>query len=435
MPDPYDVIPDKHTATIRPDIPSDFEAVGALLELARAFLPGIDLPSLAKPADSVAKARIPNAEVRYQMLIEQLPAATFMASFENGRSDMYVSSYIETLLGYTAKEWIEDPVLWYRRLHPEDRARWNEDFSRTILSAEPFKGDYRFLAKDGRVVWIHGEVQVLRDESGRPSFMHGIGYDITELKRIEEKLRQARDEAERANRAKSEFLSRTSHELRTPLNGIIGFAEFLIDGKPGPLNPKQKEYLQDIYNSGKHLLWLINDILDLAKVETGKMGVFLETFSLRMAVEEVCAVARPVAQKRRITFEVDLAPELGEVTLDQQKFKQILYNLLSNAIKFTEEGGAVRLRVETLDAHRFRLFVKDTGIGIRPEDLPRLFREFEQLDSGTSRRYEGTGLGLALTKKFVELQGGTVRVESIYGQGSTFSVVLPRRIMNPSVYG
>jgi PAS domain S-box-containing protein len=421
---------DERTETIRPAIPSDLEAVGALLELARAFLPGVDLPSLTKPAGAVSNARVPTAEARYQMLVEQLPAATFMASFENGRSDMYVSSYIEKLLGYTAKEWIEDPVLWYQRLHPEDRARWNEEFSRTVLTAEPFKGDYRFLAKDGRVVWIHGEMQVLRDESGRPSFMHGIGYDITELKRIEEKLRQAHDEAQRANRAKSEFLSRTSHELRTPLNGIIGFAEFLIDGKPGPLNPKQKEYLKDIYNSGQHLLWLINDILDLAKIETGKMGLTPETFSLRATVEEVCAVAKPVAQKRGIAFEVDLAAGLGEVTLDQQKFKQILYNLLSNAIKFTEGDGAVKLRVEMVDAHRFQLLVKDTGIGIRPEDLPRLFREFEQLDSGASRRYEGTGLGLALTKKFVEIQGGTVRVESIYGQGSTFSVVLPRRLIN-----
>lgn len=425
---------DERTETSRPDIPPDLEAVGALLELARAFLPGIDLSGLTKPG-AVSNARVPTAEARYQMLVEQLPAATFMASFENGRSNMYVSSYIEKLLGYRAKEWIEDPVLWYQRLHPDDRARWNEDFARTVLAAEPFKGDYRFVAKDGRVVWIHGEVQVLRDESGRPSFMHGIGYDITELKRIEENLRQARDEAQRASRAKSEFLSRTSHELRTPLNGIIGFAEFLIDGKPGPLNPKQKDYLQDIYNSGKHLLWIINDILDLAKVETGKMDIFPETFSLRTTVEEVCAVAKPAAQKRRIAFEVDLAPRLGDVTLDQQKFKQILYNLLSNAIKFTEGGGAVLLRVETLDAHRFELLVKDTGIGIRPEDLPRLFREFEQLDSGASRRYEGTGLGLALTKKFVELQGGTIGVKSTYGRGSTFSVVLPRRIMNPSVLG
>ena len=335
---------DENTETIRPEIPPVPDAVGTLLELARAFLPGIDVTSLAetaKPAGSAGTTRIPTAEVRYQTLIEQLPAATFMASFENGRSDMYVSSYIETLLGYTAEEWIEDPVLWYQRLHPEDRARWNEDFSRTILSAEPFKGDYRFLAKDGRVVWIHGEVQVLRDESGRPSFMHGIGYDITGLKRIEEELRQARDEAERANRAKSEFLARTSHELRTPLHGIIGFAEFLIDGKPGALNPKQREYLEDIYNSGKHLLWLINEVLDLAKVEAGKMEVSPETFSLRTAIEEVCAVARPLAQKRSIRVEVEVAPELVEVTLDQQKFKQILYNLLSNAIKFTEKGSEV----------------------------------------------------------------------------------------------
>ena len=417
---------------IRPEIPFEGDAVETLLALANSFLPGLDLSRLsAHPGitGSETSAGIALAKTRYQLLIDQLPAATFMAWFENGRCELYVSSYIETLLGYTAKEWTENPILWYQRLYSDDRQRWNEEFSRTVSSAEPFRGDYRFLSRDGRIVWIHGEVKVLYDESGRP-FMHGMGYDITELKNTEEDLRQSRDKEQRANRAKSEFLTRTSHELRTPLNIIMGFAEFLIEGKLNPLDPKHKEYLQDIYSSGKHLLRLIDDVLDLARVEAGKMRLRLEKFSARAAVESVATEIKTVAQKRKIHLDVVISPEIREVTLDQQKFKQILHNLLSNAIKFTESGGVVRIRVQPQDAYHFKLVIKDTGIGIKSEDLPRLFQDFEQLDSGSSRRYEGSGLGLALTKGLVELQGGTISVESQYGVGTTFLVVLPKEIVD-----
>jgi PAS domain S-box-containing protein len=416
---------------IPPEIPSDGDAVETLLALANSFLPGLDLSRLsAHPGmtDSETSTSIAFAKTRYQLLIDQLPAATFMAWFENGRCELYVSSYIETLLGYTATEWSENPILWYQRLHPDDRQRWNEEFARTVSSAEPFRGDYRFFAADGRIVWIHGEVKVLYDESGRP-FMHGMGYDITELKHTEEDLRQSRDKEQRANRAKSEFLSRTSHELRTPLNIIMGFAEFLIEGELNPLDPKHKEYLQDIYSSGKHLLRLIDDVLDLARVEAGKMELRLEKFSARAAIESVSAGVKVVAQKRKIHIDVAISPEIRQVTLDQQKFKQILQNLLSNAIKFTESGGVVRIRVQPQDSHHFKLVIKDTGIGIKSEDLPRLFQDFEQLDSGSSRRYEGSGLGLALTKGLVELQGGTITVESQYGVGTSFLVVLPKEIV------
>jgi signal transduction histidine kinase len=216
-----------------------------------------------------------------------------------------------------------------------------------------------------------------------------------------------------------------SHELRTPLNGIIGFAEFLVDGKPGTINPKQKEYLSDILNSGRHLLQLINDVLDLAKVEAGKMELNAEQFSIAVAIDEVRAVAKPMAQKKSIHLSVNVDPRINSVVLDQQKFKQVLYNLLSNGIKFTDDGGSVEISVNAVDTRRFRLAVKDSGIGIAQEDIKRLFREFEQLESGASRRYEGTGLGLALTRKIVELQGGVIDVQSEPGKGSTFTVELP----------
>jgi signal transduction histidine kinase len=216
-----------------------------------------------------------------------------------------------------------------------------------------------------------------------------------------------------------------SHVLRTPLNGIIGFAEFLVDGKPGAINSKQKEYLRDILNSGKHLLQLISDLLDLAKVGAGKMEFYPERFSLRKAIQETCSVSDPIAQKRGIHIDVAVAPEIGDVTLDQQKFKQVLFNLLSNAIKFSHDSGKVGIRVEPYDTDRIKLVVSDAGIGITTKDVGRLFNEFEQLESGASRRHEGTGLGLALTRKILEAQGGEVSVESEVGKGSSFTVILP----------
>lgn len=262
----------------------------------------------------------------------------------------------------------------------------------------------------------------------------GFITDITERLRAEElnrknfELEGRNRQIQEASRIKSEFLANMSHELRTPLNGIIGFAEFLADGKPGPLNPKQAEYLGDILDSGRYLLRLVNDLLDLAKIEAGRMGLNPETFLLGDAINEVCAVAQPIARKKSIEVSVRLAPELQTVTLDQQKLKQVLYNLLSNAIKFNHEAGRVEVSAVRVDKDRFEISVKDTGIGIKPEDLKRLrlFREFEQLESGASRPYEGTGLGLALSRKLVEIQGGLIVVESEFGKGSTFKVILPR---------
>jgi signal transduction histidine kinase len=275
--------------------------------------------------------------------------------------------------------------------------------------------------------WLNGNLErrVIERTEQRLAANGELRTQIAERDRIQRALDEKNIELENAARVKDQFVANMSHELRTPLNGIIGFAEFLADGKPGTLNPKQKEYLEDILNSGKHLLQLLNDVLDLAKVQAGKMELNPEKFSLRETIEEVCAVAKPMAKKKGISVEIYIAPELGDITLDRRKFKQVLYNLLSNALKFTGDGGKVQLFAEPRDPHRFKLVVKDTGIGIKPEDLGRLFKEFEQLESDVRRRQEGTGLGLALTRRIVELLGGKIDVESEIDKGSSFTIELP----------
>ena len=245
----------------------------------------------------------------------------------------------------------------------------------------------------------------------------------SDLLRLTTDLESANRRVQEANRLKSEFLASMSHELRTPLNAIIGFSELLLDGKTGPLMAQQKDLLNDIWTSGKHLLQLINDLLDLAKIEAGKMTLDLETFSLRKAIGEVCTIMKPAAAKKKISINTTLSLDLDLVTLDQRKFKQILYNLLSNAVKFSHDQGQIELTVGGDGLDTIRLLVRDFGIGIKKEDLPRLFTQFEQLDSGAAQL--GTGLGLALTKSFVELHSGAIAVESEAGQGTSFEVKLP----------
>jgi signal transduction histidine kinase len=217
-----------------------------------------------------------------------------------------------------------------------------------------------------------------------------------------------------------------SHELRTPLNGIIGFAELMHDGKVGPVSPDRQDYLSDILTSARHLLRLINDVLDLTKIEAGKTEFHPEPVDPAAIVSEVIDILRPIASRKRIQLQAEIDSGIGLVSTDPTKLKQTLYNYLSNALKFTPDGGRVTVRVMSDDAAMFRIEVEDTGIGIRLEDTGRLFVEFQQLDASAAKKYGGTGLGLALTRRIVEAHGGQVGVRSTLGVGSVFWAVLPR---------
>jgi protein-histidine pros-kinase len=362
-------------------------------------------------------------EAKFRDLLESTPDAIIMAN-ESGRI-VLANSQAEALFGYERGELLAQLVELllpsrYRGGHVAHRSGYfGHPRTRSMGAGLELYG----RRKGGSEFPVEISLSPLQTDEGM-LVMSAI-RDITDRKRIEHTLQEKNAELERANQAKDRFLASMSHELRTPLNGIIGFAEFLSDGKPGPLNAKQHEYLIDILNSGRHLLHLINDMLDLVKVQAGKAELSVERFSLPEVISEVCAGVRPIAESKRIEIRVDVAPGLDFVTLDRQRFKQILYNLLSNALKFSEDGGHIGIDVAAQGQDRFRLAVSDDGIGIRAEDIGRLFTEFEQLDTGTARRFGGTGLGLALTRSLVALHGGEINVESAFGKGSTFRVTLP----------
>ena len=279
---------------------------------------------------------------------------------------------------------------------------------------------------------------------------------MEKVKERTRELMEAKENAEAANKAKSDFLANMSHELRTPLNSVIGFSEVLSEGLAGDITDKQREYIQDIWGSGKHLLSLINDILDLSKIEAGMMESELSEFEIKELIQGSILMFKEKAIKHKIKFTSDIPDDIGVVTADAVKIKQVLLNLLGNAFKFTDDGGSVTVKARIVNkrdviarsisdeaiskdeiatpsarndslGNFVEISVEDTGIGISSEDQKRLFQPFQQLESTLTKKYEGTGLGLSISKKIVELHGGRIWVESEEGKGSRFIFVIPVR--------
>ncbi|RYZ59225.1 MAG: PAS domain-containing hybrid sensor histidine kinase/response regulator, partial [Proteobacteria bacterium] len=285
---------------------------------------------------------------------------------------------------------------------------------------------------DGSTVPVRLEAVCLTAEAAGPVWGVAL-HDLTERRNLESmSIRSAQLEAENhrvseANEAKNLFLANMSHELRTPMNAILGFSQLLVAGEVGPLSEMQAEFVSDIDSSGRHLLRLINDILDLSKVEAGKLELYPEDVDLRALTEDSVQLAIGMLAAGRVRVVTDIAESLGPARLDPSRFKQVLLNYLTNAIKFSPPGGRIHIALEPEGASRFRVSVRDEGPGIGAEDLPRLFGVFEQLDAGRAKRHGGTGLGLALTKKLVESQGGKVGVHCEKGHGCGFHAILPLR--------
>jgi PAS domain S-box-containing protein len=377
------------------------------------------------------------AESRYQLLVERLPIIVYLSPVDRIQSTTYVSPQIETILGYRPEEWVSDPLFWQTRLHPDDRDRVIGIVQQSAATGESSTMEYRMFARDGRLVWFHDQAALVRDERGRAVFWQGLKLDITKRKRAEEEIlklnaelerrvQERTTQLERAVRAKDEFLASMSHELRTPLHAILGLSESLAELTAGPLNEKQQRYIGTIRESGNHLLSLINDILDLARIEAGQIVLNVAEVDLVQVCQASLRMINELAVKKnqQVTLEVD--EEIGSIWVDERRLKQILVNLLSNAVKFTPAGGSVGLEVVGDRQEKHVTFtVWDNGIGIRESDLGRLFQPFVQLDSSLAREAPGTGLGLALVAQMARLHGGSVKVESRPGEGSRFSVTLP----------
>jgi PAS domain S-box-containing protein len=301
------------------------------------------------------------------------------------------------------------------------------------------------MRRNGERVWIAWTNKAVPAKQGQVAEILSIGTDITARRRAEEAIREvnvslerrvaertaelalARDRAEGADRTKSAFLATMSHELRTPLNSIIGFTGLLLRGLAGPLNAEQTKQLRMVKDSGQHLLALINDVLDISKIEAGQIEIANAPFDLPESIQKVVQTVTPLANKKQLPLIAQIAPDVSRITSDRQRVEQILLNLLSNAIKFTEQGE-VTLTAEIVPGmprSALRISVADTGLGIKRENLDKLFQPFRQLDTGLTRQHEGTGLGLAICKRLVERLGGTITVESEWGKGSTFQCTLP----------
>jgi signal transduction histidine kinase len=246
-----------------------------------------------------------------------------------------------------------------------------------------------------------------------------------------EREQQRSSQLDLASRHKSEFLANMSHELRTPLNAIIGFSDVILGGMAGPVAESQREFMGDIRDSGKHLLSLINDILDLSKIEAGKMDLHVAAFDMASAIDNALTLVRGRADRQGVKLVTAIDPDLGECEADERKLKQILLNLLTNAVKFTAEGGTVALAASRA-GESYQISIRDTGIGIAAEDLGKVFEEFRQVGNDAARKAEGTGLGLSLTRRLVELHGGAIRASSIPGEGSTFAFTFPVRVASPA---
>ena len=334
----------------------------------------------------------------------------------------YLSPACEKIHELTVAEAYQNSALIFEQMHPDDLQGYGDVIEQSLKTLQPFSYEWRIITNSG-TKWLRGDSLPSPRENGDVVW-HGVVTDISDRKQAEIQLKLANQELLRATRLKDEFLANMSHELRTPLTAILGMSEALQENTFGEINPRQENAIKLIEKSGRHLLELINDILDLSKIEAGKLELEFSSAPINILCENSTILVKQIAFSKNIQLHTRIAQNISQIWVDERRIRQALINLLSNAIKFTASGGQVTLVVE-LEGPEIVFSVTDTGIGIAPENLDKLFQPFVQIDSNLSRQYAGTGLGLALVQRIVTGHGGTVSVTSTLGEGSCFAVRLP----------
>ncbi|MEM9005275.1 MAG: PAS domain-containing protein [Cyanobacteria bacterium P01_F01_bin.86] len=380
----------------------------------------------------MAELSLQQSEEKFRMLVSNLHGAVYRSQNDAAWTINYVSDAIIDLSGYPASDFIENNVRTFVSIiHPEDVDYVNESAAQATAKQESFLLEYRILHQDGSIRWVYEKGKGIFDQDNQFQHFEGVIFDISDRKQAEAELKRTNEELVRATRMKDEFLANMSHELRTPLNAILGMTEGLQDEVFGEINKQQLKSLTTIEHSGLHLLELINEILDLAKIEAGNIELEYSLVSVTDLCQSSLTFIRQQSLAKGVQLHLNIPWGLPAIQVDERRFRQVLINLLNNAVKFTPSGGNVTLKVallpldETYDQPHLSFAVSDTGIGIDPDQLNRLFQPFVQIDSALNRQYEGTGLGLALVKRIVELHGGEVTVTSKVGVGSCFTIELP----------
>jgi PAS domain S-box-containing protein len=379
------------------------------------------------------------SEEKYRQIVETAPIGIFRSTVA-GRL-LSVNSRLAILFGFRSPEEMIASVLDISRqmyVHPEQRS---EIVGRATACREFVSAEVEFCRPDGSTFPCNFYLRATGDCSGGVAYLEGFVEDITERRRAEEQLRESHDALERRvlertaelsaanerlkelDRLKSQFLASMSHELRTPLNSIIGFTSLLRKGLTGPVNAEQTKQLEIVQTSASHLLALINDLLDVSRIEAGRADLEREPFDFVGVLNEVMRLLEPMANRKALEVIAEAPAPAIPMKGDRKRTLQVLLNLANNAVKFTE-NGRVTIRV-TVEQDTLRVAVADTGIGVRPEHLGMLFEAFRQLDGSAKRVYEGTGLGLHLCRKLLDLMGGEIRVESVFGKGSCFTFAMP----------
>ena len=366
----------------------------------------------------LAEKKIIESEKRYQTLARVSPVGIFRTDHVGNTT--YVNETWTQIAGISYNEALGTG--WIKAVHPDDREMLNVNWNNAYLNQSASFADYRFVRSDGSIVWVIGQAVPERDADNNVVGYIGTITDITERKKIED-LKAAVIRAETSDKMKSAFLATMSHELRTPLNSIIGFTGILLQKLVGPLSDEQEKQLKMVQGSAQHLLALINDVLDISKIEAGQLTFSNDEFDIGYSIQKTVEKLRPLSDKKGLQLSYQI-PEIPVILhADQRRTEQVVINLVNNAIKFTEVGE-IKINC-VVDGGFVKTGVTDTGIGIEKDKMDSLFTPFKQIDSGLSRQYEGTGLGLSICKRLVDLMGGEIWVESEIGIGSTFYFTLP----------